>query len=179
MKPKLTSSATDRNLIALLGAASIFLALIEHMIPKPVPFLRIGLANLPILIALRLLKPRQILAVVLLKILGQGLVNGTLFSYIFLFSAAGSISSVLVMLGVSRLSEKLVSLVGISIAGGLSSTLAQLALAFWLIFGRTALYIAPVFLAVTLVTSIVLGMVASSFCRSSNWFRRTAGAMDR
>ena len=48
ISPKLTPSATNQNLIALLGACSIFLALIEHMIPKPLPFLRIGIANLPV-----------------------------------------------------------------------------------------------------------------------------------
>ncbi|MBN1687435.1 MAG: Gx transporter family protein [Spirochaetales bacterium] len=179
MKPKSTPSATDRELVALLGACCIFLALIEHMIPKPLPFLRLGLANLPILIALGVLNPRQLSAVVLLKILGQGLINGTLFSYVFLFSAAGSLSSAVVMFAVSRLPDRVVSFVGISISGGLASTVAQLGLAFLLVFGRSALYIAPVFLAVSLLTSIALGLIASSFCSRSRWYSRIAGAEGR
>jgi heptaprenyl diphosphate synthase len=141
--------------------------------------MRIGLANLPVLIALGTLKPSRILLVVLLKVLGQGFINGTLFSYVFLFSAAGSVSSALVMLAVSRLPDGAVSLVGISITGGLASTVAQLALAYVFIFGRSALYIAPVFLVVTLATSVVLGLIASSFCSSSRWYRRIAGAGGR
>ena len=179
MKRKLTRLVTERDLIALLGACCMFLALVEHMIPKPVPFLRIGLANLPILVSLGMLNPAQVLLLVLLKVLGQALVNGTLFSYVFLFSAAGSISSTLVMLAVSRLPERLVSLVGISISGGLVSTMAQLVLASLLVFGRSALYIAPVFLAVGLVTSIVLGLIAAAFCSTSRWYGRVAGPAGR
>ena len=175
MKRKSTRSATKRDLIALLGACCMFLALVEHMIPKPVPFLRIGLANLPILVSLGVLNPAQVLLLVLLKVLGQALVNGTLFSYVFLFSAAGSISSALIMLAVSRLPDKAVSLVGISISGGLASTLAQLSLASLLVFGRSAIYIAPAFLGIGLVTSVVLGLIAAAFCSSSRWYGLAAG----
>ncbi len=172
-------SVTKRDLIALLGACCMFLALVEHMIPKPVPFLRIGLANLPILISLGVLNPVEVLLLVLLKVLGQALVNGTLFSYVFLFSAAGSISSALIMLAVSRLPDKVVSLVGISISGGLGSTVTQLGLASLLVFGRATLYIAPVFLGAGLITSVVLGFIATAFCSSSRWYGRLAGTPGR
>lgn len=175
MKAKSTYSATDENLVALLGACAIFLALIEHMIPKPVPFLRIGLANLPVLIGLSVLKPKKLFLVVLLKVLGQGLINGTLFSYVFLFSAAGSVSSALVMLAVSRLPDRAVSLVGISISGGLASTAAQLALALLLVFGQSAFFIAPLFFTVSLITAIALGVIASAFCSRSRWYAQIAG----
>jgi len=173
--PVSTRSATDNNLKALLGACSIFLALVEHMIPKPLPFLRVGIANLPVLISLGVLNPAQVLLVVLLKVLGQALVNGTLFSYIFLFSAAGSFASAFAMIAFSRLPEKVVSLVGISISGGLASTVAQLSLAFVLVFGRSVFFIAPVFLAASLATSVALGFIASSFCSRSRWYGRLAG----
>ena len=179
MNQKLTPLATNRNLIALLGACCMFLALLEHMIPKPVPFLRLGLANLPVLISIGFLAPAQVMLLVLLKVLGQALVNGTLFSYVFLFSAAGSVSSALVMLAVSRLPDRAVSLVGISISGGMASTAAQLGLASVLVFGRSALYIAPAFLAVGFVTSIILGTIAMVFCATSRWYDRLAGKTGR
>lgn len=179
MKLKSMRLATERDMIALLGACCMFLALVEHMIPKPVPFLRIGLANLPILVSLGVLNPAHVLLLVLLKVLGQALVNGTLFSYVFLFSAAGSISSALIMLAVSRLPDRVVSLVGISISGGLASTVAQLGLASLLVVGRSALFIAPIFLAVGFVTSVALGLIASAFCSTSRWYGRVAGPSGR
>ena len=43
-----------QHLVALAAAVCLFLASIEYVIPKPLPFLRIGLANLPLLLALDL-----------------------------------------------------------------------------------------------------------------------------
>ena len=80
----------DRDLVAFLGGLCLFLSTIEYLVPKPVPFLRIGIANLPLLIGLGILSPGQLLLVALLKVIGQGLVSGTLATYVFLFSAAGS-----------------------------------------------------------------------------------------
>ena len=41
-----------RKTIAILGAFCLFLSAIEYMIPKPMPFMRIGLTNVPLLLAL-------------------------------------------------------------------------------------------------------------------------------
>ena len=88
---------TDRHVIARLGALCFFLSAIEFMIPKPLPFLRIGLANLPLMLAVAILPLRGYAALVLVKLFGQALVGGTLFSWIFLFSLAGTISSATIM----------------------------------------------------------------------------------
>lgn len=164
-------SASKRDLVALLGGCCMFLSLLELMIPKPVPFLRLGLANLPVLVSLGLLSAPQVLLVVTIKVIGQGLVNGTLFSYVFLLSAAGSFASAFGMLMVSRFGPTLISFVGISVIGAMASTMTQLALASLLVFGRSGRLIAPPFLAVGLTTAVVLGIVAASFCRTSVWYR--------
>ena len=166
-----TLSASRRDLIALLGACCMFLSLLELMIPKPVPFLRLGLANLPVLVSLGLLTGPQVLLVVAIKVIGQGLVNGTLFSYVFVLSAAGSLASALGMLVVSRFGPSLISFVGISVVGAMASTITQLALASLLVFGRSGRLIAPPFLAVGLATAVALGIVAAAFSRTSVWYR--------
>ena len=90
MRSATKTDSNDRIAVAILSAACLLLAAIDHLIPKPVPFVRIGLANLPILIALRLFGIRQIVAIAALKIVGQGLITGMLFSYVFLLSAGVS-----------------------------------------------------------------------------------------
>ncbi|MBT3272182.1 MAG: heptaprenyl diphosphate synthase [Spirochaetales bacterium] len=170
-KPRLTLSVTRRDLIALLGACCMLLSLVEHMIPKPLPFLRLGLANLPLLISLGLLSAPQVMLLASLKVVGQGLVTGTLFSYIFLLSAAGTFSSVLVMLVVRRIGGRYISLIGISVMGALSSTTAQLGLASVFLFGAGTRYIVAPFLVVGLVTSVILGIAASAFCTDSRWYQ--------
>ena len=79
------SATKTLDSLALLGACSLFLSTLEFLIPKPIPFMRLGLANLPLLISLSFLTPGQIMLLTLIKVLGQGLVNGTLFLMFFSF----------------------------------------------------------------------------------------------
>ena len=121
-----------RKLVALAAAICLFLASIEYVIPKPLPFLRIGLANLPLLLALDLFPASQFFVLLAIKILGQSLIQGSLFSFTFLLSLSGSLASGLVMLGARRVLRESTSLIGISILGALASNLVQLTLARYL-----------------------------------------------
>jgi len=155
----------------------MFLSAIEYMIPKPIPFLRVGIANLPVLISLDLLPVPLLLLVVLLKVIGQGLVGGTLFSYVFLFSVAGSFTSAFAMLLARRLFGARITLVGVGIVGALFGNTAQILLARVLIFGQGAWLIAPPFLAIGTVTAAALGTFAERFSARSAWLaevRRSA-----
>ena len=172
------SSPTSRrvDLVAFLGALCMFLSAIEYMLPKPIPFLRVGIANLPILISLDLLPVPLLLLVVVLKVIGQGLVGGTLFSYVFLFSAAGSFASALAMLLARRLLGPRISLVGVGVIGALFGNSAQILLARLLIFGEGAWLIAPPFLAIGTLTAALLGVFAERFSERSVWLREIRGA---
>ena len=147
----------------------MFLSAIEYMIPKPIPFLRVGIANLPILVSLDLLPVPLLLLVVVLKVLGQGLIGGTLFSYVFLFSAVGSFASAFAMIALRKIFGKGLSLVGVGVFGALFSNLTQVVLARVLIFGEGAWLIAPPFLALGTVTATVLGIFAERFVARSRW----------
>ena len=165
---------TDRqrlDLIAFLGALCLFFSTIEYLFPKPVPFFRLGLANLPILIALDLLAPGEVLLLVALKVVGQGLVNGTLASYVFLFSAAGSLASALVMLGAFRLFSRRITLVGVSLFGALASNAVQITLSVTFIFGSSSWVIAPLLGGLGLASGLVVGLFAERFRRKSEWLR--------
>ena len=181
------SPAHDRDdqrqrALALLAATALFLASIEYVIPKPVPFLKLGLANLSVLVALTVMRTREILALVGLKVVGQGIVQGTLFSYIVLFSAVGSLASVAVMIALHRGLGRNLSLVGVSIMGALASNLAQIAAARLIIFGESAWLIAPAFLITGTVSALLLGLFAERFVRRSRWlaeFRSSHAAPDQ
>ncbi|WP_294431058.1 Gx transporter family protein [uncultured Treponema sp.] len=171
------------RLISFLAALCLFLSAIENAIPKPLPFLRLGLANLPILLALFLLNRREVFSLVLFKVLAQGVISGTLFSYIFLFSAGGSFSSAIAMMGIyevfgKRDARKLTtkrklycaSAVGISLFGSLASTCTQLLLAKFFLFGSNTKYVAPILLISGLLTGLLLGIFAELFIQKSKWF---------
>lgn len=155
---------------AWFGALCFFLSAVEYMIPKPLPFLRLGLANLPIMLAVEVLPLPAFLALTAVKVLGQGLIGGTLFSYIFVFSAAGSLSSALVMWGLKKALRRHVSWIGVGVAGAFASNAAQLGLAGVWIFGQSAWYIAPPFVAVGVVTGALLGAFANAYAARSAWY---------
>lgn len=156
--------------IAWFGALCFFLSTIEYMIPKPMPFLRLGIANLPLMLAIDILPVPAYFALALIKIAGQGLIGGTVFSYIFLFSIAGSLASAITMLALRKAFRERVSWIGISVAGAFASNAAQLTLARYWIFGESAWLIMPPFLAVGAVTGAILGVFANSFAAKSEWY---------
>lgn len=160
------------NMLAMLAAVAMFFSTLEYLIPKPVPFFRVGLANLPILVVLRFFRPRHVLALTLLKVLGQGLINGTLASYVFLFSLFGSMTSALVMIAVSSLGTRRVSLVGVSTAGAVASNIVQVTLSVLFIFGRGSWVIAPPFLILGTIAGVVVGILAEHFASFSQWLRQ-------
>jgi heptaprenyl diphosphate synthase len=175
-RPPMAPRSDDRDLVAFLGGLCLFLSTIEYLVPKPVPFLRIGIANLPLLIGLGLLSPGQLLLVALLKVIGQGLVSGTLATYVFLFSAAGTFASALAMLAVRALAGPRMSLVGVSVTGALLSNLAQIGLAIAMdLIGQGAWVIAPPFIAAGTVSSALLGWFAERFTRRSRWLASVRG----
>jgi heptaprenyl diphosphate synthase len=147
------------------------------MIPKPLPFMRIGIANLPLMLALDILPFGAFMLLAAIKILGQALVTGTLFSYVFLLSLAGTLLSSVSMYGARRLlGPRRISFVGTGCLGAMVSNAVQLALAGIFVVGRSVRYIAPPFLAAGLVTGIALGLFCGYFAGRSKWYaERAAG----
>lgn len=163
---------TRRALMAFLAALCFFLSAVEYMIPKPLPFMRLGIANLPLLLAVELLPFGSFILLALIKVLGMSLITGSLFSYVALFSLAGTLCAALVMYGTKRLFRERVTSVGISVLGAVSSNAVQVILASAVVFGRAARIIAPVFLTMGLATGLVLGLFTQRFAASSRWYER-------
>jgi heptaprenyl diphosphate synthase len=135
--------------------------------------MRIGLANLPLLLALDLFSFKDFFLLALLKVLGQGIIGGTLFSWVFLFSLAGTFASAAVMYALrAALGKKYVGFAGLGCAGAMASNGVQLVLARFLVFGPALRYLAPPFLASGFVTGIALGLVCEYFCRHSKWYEQ-------
>lgn len=129
--------------LAYLNAITLLLSYVEMILPRFVPFFRLGLANSVILLALDLdFGPFLILAV--LKAAAASLMGGTLFSPFFLISLFQSVVSALVMRLLYKLiSKKAVSIYGISIAGSAISAVIQIGLASLYIGNRTFSLLGP------------------------------------
>ena len=158
--------------ISFFAALCMFLSVVEYSIPKPLPFLRLGLANLPVIIALKKINIKEIFALLFFKILVQALITGTLFSYVFLFSFFGTIASGLVMLFVYLLLYRIgfVSNIAVSLSGAFLNCFTQLLFAKYIMFGGNVKYVAPVLLISSFVTGLALGIFANIFENKSKWF---------
>jgi len=163
------------DVTALLGAFCFFLSALEYMIPKPLPFMRLGIANLPILLAADLLPLPWYLVLALVKVFGMSVISGSLFSYVALFSLAGTLTAALVMWVARKGFGPRVSAVGVSVLGAVVSNAVQMGIASLLVFGDAVRYIAPPFLATGLVTGALLGLFAERFARESKWYARAKG----
>ena len=169
---KLTQSLIEnKETLPLLAACCIFLSMIEYIIPKPVIFMRYGIANIPIMISLKIFTPGMTMALVLLKIIGQGIITGTIFSYIFLFSLSGSLASGLAMIFIYKLFKNRISMIGVSVTGAFASNIIQLIVAKYFIFGKAALIMGPPVILIGTITSVIVGAFAELFISKSQWLK--------
>ncbi len=157
---------------SFLAALCLILSSLEYAIPKPFPFLRLGLANLPIILSIRKFSVKDILFLALLKVLVQALVSGTLFSYVLVFSLVGTFASVLVMILLAKLMPNAFSDFGLTVAGSLANNAAQLVCSRFILFGSSVTYVAPLLLCFGLITGCALGAFVLAFENRSEWYKR-------
>ena len=129
--------------LAFFSALCLFLSAFEFTIPKPLPFFRLGLANLPLILALEKFKLKDYIALSFMKVFLQGFLAGTFFSYIFLFSFAGTFfSSLVIYIAFLVFRRKgFISFFTLSILGAFASNCAQLLCAKFILFGSSVKYI--------------------------------------
>lgn len=148
--------------LSLLVSVGMILYVLEVHIPQPLPWARVGLANVATLMALVLFGFWEALTVVLVRIFLGSLVTGTLLSPIFPFALGGGLASLVCMGLAHRYLQPAFSVVGISVLGALAHNLAQLYLAFCLYIHRgEILFLLPLLLLSTVLTGFFVGAVVS------------------
>ena len=164
--------------IALLSAYAVGLHSIEALIPTPVPWLRLGLANIITLTTLYLYGLKAGMIVTLTRIVIRSLLAGTFLGPSFIMSLGGGVASTLVMWALKSLFGRLSGPVGLSICGALTHNIAQMFLAY-LLFVRqikAIVIISPFILGAGLVTGIVNGMATALIIRKIEEKRETDAA---
>ena len=151
--------------IALLGvltAGAVVIAILESFIPSiGIPGVKLGLANIVILVVLYELGILEAVAVNLIRVIVVGLVRGTFLSYGFLMSLSGAMMSLLVMILFYLLIRKF-SIVGVSVIGAVAHVIGQILVA--MIYLGTAyvvLYL-PVIGLSAIITGVFVGIVAKA-----------------
>lgn len=151
-----TSTLTTTALLVAVGSV---LGLVENAVlpPFPVPGVRLGLANIAVVLALILVGRAAALRVALLRVAIVGLAAGSLGGPGFLLAVGGAIAAWAVMSPLSRMRQ--VSSLGMSVAGAAAHVAAQLVLAAVLTGGPAPLLFVPLSLCLAVPCGLAIGSV--------------------
>lgn len=144
--------------VALFAALTLVLGYLEATIPVPVtiPGVKLGLANVAVLIALYLMGPRWAFAVMLLKVGATSLIIGA--PSMAVYSFAGSALAYLGMLAAWRFGK--LSPVAVSVIAALLHNIGQMGVAIAIMQTPALLMNLPVMLIAACVTGVATGTIA-------------------
>ena len=153
-------------LLGVLTAGAIVIAILESFIPSiGIPGVKLGLANIVILIILYELGIVEAIIVNLLRVLVVGLVRGTFLGMGFFMSLTGAVFSLGIMILFYLLIRKF-SVVGVSVIGSIFHVGGQILIA--MIYLGTAyivLYL-PVLAISAIITGVFVGIIAQLIIRT-------------
>lgn len=143
--------------MGLFAAIAIIFGYVESLIPffAGIPGIKLGLANLAVLFILEKYTWKEAVLVSMVRIFVIGFMFGNMFS--ILYSMAGAALSLTVMTFMKKTSG--FSLLGISIAGGVSHNIGQLIVATLIVENKSLLYYAPVLIISGVITGLLIGIL--------------------
>ncbi len=149
-------------LSAILTSIAMIFSYIEAIIPLPVPIpgIKLGLANLVIIVAIYRLGFKYAFTINCLRILTSGLLFTGLFG--MMYSLAGGILSIVIMYLLYK--TNLFSMVGVSMAGGVAHNLGQLMTACAIMSNIKLMSYFPVLLFAGMISGILIGIAAHIIC---------------
>ena len=155
----LTNRKSSAAYLGLLAAFALILSYVETLIPFQVgiPGIKIGLANLAVLLGLYLFGWKEAVLLAVLKAFAGGLLFGNLFMIVY--SLAGSIVSVFAMILMKK--SKWFHVPIVSAAGGIMHNVGQLLVAIFVVETYSVVYYLPVLMIAGTITGLVIGVVAS------------------
>ncbi len=147
-------------LIIILVTNAILISFLESFIPIPVPIpgVKLGLGNIITMIGIVFLGFKDILFIVIVRsfvvaILTRGVM-------MLAFSLTGGILSAIVMWLLYKKLSKLFSIKGISIAGAIVHSTAQIVVASMILGQVVVMFYLPILLISSVITGLITGSIA-------------------
>lgn len=151
--------AKNAALFGVMVALAFTFSYLESLIPFDfgIPGVKLGLANLVVVVALYIMKPSQAFAISVIRILLASLTFGNVYS--LAYSLCGGLLSFAVMLAFKK--SKL-SVIGVSMLGGICHNVGQIVMAAIVMQTARIVYYLPVLLIAGLITGMLLGIVSKA-----------------
>jgi len=166
----MTLSAVDKDslevvrrrvYLALFVALAVAVHTFEALLPTPLPWFRLGLANILGLVALFSYGIAALWTLSLLRVVLGSLLLGGLFGPGFLLSFGGTMIACSLMSGAFHLWHGRVSPVSVSVLGALGHVCGQLLVAWLVVVRHPAIWrLLPFFLLFALISGIINGLAA-------------------
>ncbi len=144
-------------------ALALIFSYVESLIPFHIgmPGVKLGLANLIIVIALYKMNVKAAYLLSVTRVVLSGFMFGSLFG--ILYSLAGGLLSLTVMAVLKKSNG--FSVMGVSIAGGVSHNIGQLVVAMLVVETYSVMYYLPVLLTAGLITGLLIGITANEMLK--------------
>ena len=161
-----------KNKVAVFGvftSLALILSYVELLIPINfgIPGMKLGLANLLVVILLYKGCPRDALLLSVIRILLSGLIFGNMFS--IFYSLGGGLLSLAVMVFLKKTGQFTVA--GISLGGGASHNVGQLLVAMFVVQTYQVGYYLPVLLIAGVITGAVIGILSAEVLKRTQSIR--------
>ena len=153
-------------LIGVLTASAIVIAILESFIPSiGIPGIKLGLANIVILITIYELGVMEAAFINILRVVIVAVVRGTLLSMGFFMSLTGAFLSFAIM-AFFALTIKKFSVIGVSVIGAIFHVVGQIIVAMIYLDSAYILYYLPIIAISAIVTGVLVGIVAQTVIRT-------------
>lgn len=150
---------------SLYTALAFIFSYIESLLPLPVPFpgMKLGLANLVIVIVLYKKNFRYALGLSMLRNLLNAFTFGSLFA--LLYSLSGSILSLVFMALIKKMGKMHFTILSVSALGGILHNIGQFFTAVCLVGLHSVLWYLPILYFSGLITGIIIGYLSMQVLR--------------
>ncbi len=152
------------NRVAKLGmllAVSLMLHVLESALPLPLPFVRLGLANIVTVYAIIAMGVGDAMVLTILRVAISSLLVGTFLGPSFAMALGGGVAATLAMWVAFRLAAPPLGVVGVSLVGALFHNVAQLSVLAILFTGPgPAVHLMPAAMLMAAIAGFGTGLVA-------------------
>lgn len=159
--------------LSMLTGFALMLSYVESLIPLTpgIPGIKLGLANLAVVLCMELYGRRDALLVNVARVLLSSFLFGNM--YVMLYSLAGALISFASMALLKRFS--CFSLIGVSVGGGVFHNIGQLIVAIAVVRTVQVIYYLPWLLLAGCMTGILIGILALEVLKYVRIYDREGG----
>ena len=147
----------------LLVALAFIFSYVESLFPinLGIPGVKLGLANLVVIVSLYLFGIREAAVISFIRIVLSGITFGSPAAMVY--SLAGGVLSLLIMV-IAKKTNKF-STMGVSVAGGVFHNVGQIIVAMIVLETQSLIYYLPVLIISGLVAGVIIGILAAEIIK--------------